>query len=327
MKVRKAAFEQAIVDEVELAKKARDLLQQFSELPPNEKQLLQLSREHSADIAARVFYEALKASSHNDLINKIDSFSNHEVSKQKDNKSVKIIVVPGMFYDEHPETGASGTLIMEVARKFGFEVDIINIQSGGSVTANSAIIESYLKEQQHPNIWLITISKGASDLRHYLQNCKVNRSIKGWINVAGIPKGLPYIDHRLSNPLKRLMLRLLCVLLPIDYKALIELQTEHPYWSNNNWPEDIEMIHVVPIPHSAHLNEITRDKYHVTLTKGPNDGFVPLTDTLDLPGKIYPIWGWDHFLRTPHMSSYLYQMFNYLNSQNVSENKTRAINS
>lgn len=309
MRIIPKIFESAIANEIQLVADAKMLLNNFNLMPPDAKDILKLSQQHSSDLAARAFYEGLLLSEHRFFIQKLQSYKKASVEQFTD---IKILLVPGMFYKEHPETGADGALVMEIARQFGFKVELIETESGGSVSTNSAIIEKKLATEMHPDLWLVSVSKGAGDLRHYLQNCQLNINIKGWINVAGISKGLPYIDYRLTNPLKRLFVRLLCLVYPLKYQALVELQTHHPFWSNSYWPEAIEMIHIIPIPHSAHIQSMLRAKYRKTLKRGPNDGFTLITDVLDLPGHIYPVWGCDHFMRTPGLSSTIYQLFNYL---------------
>jgi len=325
MRVKKKSFEGAICDEVELAKNAKNLLQthlQNKSLPVlNRETILELSQQYSPDFAARYFYEALLQSDYRTFIDALHRHSNEQIESIKEPAIVKIYLIPGMFYKEHPETGAGGTLALEIAEKFGFETELIPIKSGGSMSDNAKIIENKLAGQTHENIWLVSMSKGSADVRHFFQystffdNADSCKKIRGWINIAGIPKGFPYADYRLSTPLKRGILRLLCKIFPVDYQALMDLKTDNPLWNKDNWPKGIEMIHVVPVPHSAHLQGFISKKYHQTLKAGPNDGLVPLTDNLDIPGYIYPVWGCDHFMRTPKMSAHIYQLFNYIVAQ------------
>ncbi len=337
MRVRAKSYETAIVDEVQLAKDAQKLLQEYQQQGKpllNAKTITAISDQYSPDFAARVFYEAVLQSEHGDFIKQLQQYSDKHIEELSNPAQIKIIIVPGMFYKEHSETGADGKLAMDIAKRFGFETARIELKSGGSITDNSAIIEQTLRQEKHANIWLLSISKGSSDVRHFLQHSAFfkdkdnQRRIRGWVNVAGIPKGLPYADYRLATPTKRLVLRLLAMVFPVDYQALLEMKTDHPYWQKQSrkkswqkeeWAENIDMIHLVPVPHSAHIQGFLSKKYHITLKTGPNDGLVPLTDNLELPGHIYPIWGYDHFMRTPNMSAYLYQLFNYIVSKNKIE--------
>lgn len=309
MRLKAKIFSQALCDETQLAMDAEKQLATYTTMPPDADDILKLSQQHSADLAARTFYEGLLISKHQAFFHKLNQYSTKALKHQA---NIKIILIPGMFYKEHPETGANGQLITDIAQKFGFEVECIPIQSRGSISANARLINEKLTGEKHPNIWLISISKGSCDVRHYLQSPELNPNIKGWINIAGIHKGLPHLDKRLNTPVKKIWLKMLCTLFSVNYQALLELQTTHPFWTNQHWPEDIEMIHILPIPHSTHIQTMLAKKYQQTLHHGPNDGLTPITDILGYPGHIYPIWGCDHFMRISALSSYIYQLFNYI---------------
>ncbi len=317
-RIKRRFFEGPLVDEVMLADHAREILKEYSNMPLTRNELIQLLRRTSADIAARTFYESLLVSEHGEFIQKLDRYASDRVEHRAD---IRIVILPGMFYREHPEMGGDGSQIRETASLFGFDVEVINTESTGSVSRNSSIIAERLEDDTHDNIWLFAISKGSSDLRHYLQNYRLNNKIRGCVNISGIPAGVPYIDYRLSNTMKKLFIRLLCSMFKVDYLALDELRAKHEYWKNDLWPENLETIHLQPIPHSAHIHGALRKKYHLTMKDGPNDGFIPLTDVLDWPGSIYPLWGCDHFLRTGRVSECLYQLFNYIAEQSNNKRK------
>jgi hypothetical protein len=49
-------------------------------------------------------------------------------------------------------------------------------------------------------------------------------------------------------------------------------------------------------------------------TFGPNDGLTPLRDCFDYPGRIYPVWGADHFMRIPDLTALLYKLFHFIDA-------------
>ena len=320
LRINRRFFEAPLCDEVALSAQARQHLAELSS-PPTANEILNLSRQSSVDLATRVFFEGVVASSHGDFIRQLNTFPADNVAHRS--SKLKILVLPGMFYREHPEVGADGCLAIEIAGRFGFDAQRVEIESTGSVTANSRILCDRLANETQDAIWLLSLSKGSSDVRHYLQNHPLNDRIKGWINVAGICKGAELADRKLSTPLKRVANRLLCTLLGIDYQALREMSRSHPFWQQNAWPPQLEIIHIVPVPLGSHIQGKLRSRYRRLLTTGPNDGFVPVTDVMSLPGHIYPIWGSDHFLRTPELSPLLYQLFNYIACQ-TSNHERRA---
>ncbi|MEA3412912.1 MAG: hypothetical protein U9R74_15435 [Pseudomonadota bacterium] len=296
-------------DEVLLSVQARKELAGLSS-PPTAAEILELARRSSVDLATRVFFEGIIASSHGKFVRRLQAFPRDNVSHQ--GKGVKFLVLPGMFYREHPEVGADGELAIEIARRFGFDAERVDTDSTGSVTGNSRILKDRLADETQGDIWLVSLSKGSSDVRHYLQHHHPNKRIKGWVNVAGIFKGAPLADRKLATPLKRAANRVLCTLLGIDYEALSEMRTTHPFWQRDAWPSRMDMIHIVPVPLGCHIQGKLGARHTQLQDRGPNDGFVPLTDVMSLPGHIYPVWGSDHFLRTPDLSPLLYRLCHYI---------------
>jgi len=308
IRIKRRFFEGPMCDEVALAARSRQQLISLSS-PPTKAEILSLGNNSSADLATRIFYDWLVLS-HGDFISMLNAFPSDNIRPTR--HDVKILVLPGMFYKEHPEVGADGGLAVEIARRFGFDAVQLEFDSTGSVTDNSRILYEYVVRVAQDDIWLLSLSKGSSDARHCLQNYPFNSKIKGWINVAGIYKGSPLADMKLSTPLRRAMSRMLCALVGVDYQTLCELKTTHPFWQRSDWPSPLEMIHVVPVPLAAHVQGALRARHRQLLRKGPNDGFIPVTDVLSMPGHVYPVWGSDHFLRTPELSPLLYRLFNYI---------------
>ncbi len=50
----------------------------------------------------------------------IQRVNEYEISTVLTDRDIKVIVVPGMFYKEHPEVGARGDIVCEIARECGF---------------------------------------------------------------------------------------------------------------------------------------------------------------------------------------------------------------
>lgn len=304
-------YESPLCDEVELAELARNTLAAMDS-PPGPDEIRQISAQLSADLAARVFYESVRQHEHAGFCRRLESYAADRVDHCS---RLRVLIMPGMLYREHPEVGADGRLAGAIGRKFGFEVEIVPTESAGGVSVNSAILARHLDQDSDRKIWLLSLSKGTSEVRHYLQNGAVNPAVVGWLNIAGIAKGTPFADDKLSNSVKQVWNRLLCLALRIDFSALTEMRTSHPFWQNEQWPERMEMIHVAPIPLSSHIQPGLRARYQEMRDSGPTDGFVPVTDVLSLPGKIYPVWGSDHFLRSPDVSAIIYRLFNYIADQ------------
>ena len=307
-RIRKPIFEASMSDEVELARQARGMLGGLSS-PPSKEEILALLSTHSAEIATRCFYEGIKQSKHKKVIDKINA---QDVDVSNRDAGVKLYVLPGMFYKGHPEVGTDGALIVEVGKNFGFDVEFIDLESAGAISSNANILKKHLENESHNNVWIVSISKGGCEVRKFLQTNKKPSCLTGWISIAGIHKGVPFIDSKFSTIFHRMFNRVLCYVFRVDYRALKELRTSEDGWKNNDWPLDLEVINVVPVPIITHVQQAIMRRYKQTLALGPNDGFIPLIDVLDMPGHIFPIWGCDHFIRTPELSKYIYKLFNYI---------------
>lgn len=312
MRIRKSVFDGPIQDEVELAQHARQLLKNLS-TPPTKGEILKLAETHSVDIATRCFYDGMRNSKHKDVINKIES---QPVKPIENKNEILLYIVPGMFHKEHPELGTNGVLIKKIAQKFGIQTKFIDIKSTGSIAENAKILEKELSRETHSNIWLLSISKGSCDVRSVLQSNIRSDRVVGWINIAGIHKGVPFIDKAFNSIFSRIYLRLIAIIFRIKFTVFKELRTSEQFWQNKKWQEGIDIIHIVPVPLLTHVHNSILNRYKQTLTHGPNDGFVPLVDVLEMPGCIYPIWGYDHYLRTPELSQLLHKLFNYIGFNN-----------
>ena len=309
----KSLFSAAIGDDVLLSKRAKALLQEFN-LPLVQKDILEITQDHGIDMATRCYYENLLQSEHGVFKRKIDEYAHNScyTSDVSVGQGIKILIVPGMFYKEHPEVGADGQLVISIAKQCGFDAEILETLSKGSIAENVSILNHKIAHELASIIWLVSMSKGGSEVRSYLQSCDVPDSVKGWLNIAGINQGSPHAARKISSKLRKLIYVILCKLMNVDYQVLSELHPGHKIWANKSWNKDIDCIHVVPIPLRSHLQRMLEKRYEQLLPYGPNDGMVPVYDAEQLPGKIYPLWGIDHFMRMPQIGRLLYKFFAYI---------------
>ncbi len=308
-----ALFAAPLGDEVELERRARALIAGYA-CPLSPADVQDICVQHGLEIATRAWYESLLLSHHGEFKSCIDAFDIDALQRLDPNtrQRYRLLIVPGMFYREHPEVGADGRLIADIAARVGVEYEIIDIASRGSIRDNSKRISAALERSAGRNTWLVSMSKGSSEVLHYLQSGNPCSQLKGWLNIAGIAAGSPHADRKLSSPLRRLFYRLLCAVLGVDYQVMQELNTDNPMWSNPVDAAQLECIHVAPIPLRAHLTAKLQPRYRKLAALGPNDGIVPVTDVMRLPGLVYPLWGVDHFMRAPGIAELIYRFLCYI---------------
>lgn len=306
--IRRKLFGSDYVDEIKLAEIA-------SAINIDEKENIKsIQQKHGIDVATYVLYKKL-ISKNIQFINQINSYPAKKITATI---PTKIIIIPGMFYKEHPEVGADGRFIQEIASNCGFEAEVLNTDSCGAVSTNSKIIELYLNEAKHPNIWLISLSKGTSEVRKYLQEKNKNniqKNIKGWISISGIIGGTPLAEIKLSNSAVKLFYRIFCKIAGVEYKVIKELTRD--YWNEPFIvPDNFQMVHIAGVPILPHIQPYLIKKYRTLSSYGPNDGIILLEDMLDVAGKVYPLWGMDHFLRSHIRSELIYRLCYYTQTIN-----------
>ncbi len=308
LRIRRPFFAAPICDEVALSRRARNYIADL-EKPLSPEQVLKIAKKESVELATRCLYESLLLSDHGRFIEEI---AQQPTTPIPIDGRIKLYIVPGMFYRGHPEIGTDGSLVGEVAARFGFDVHAVDSRGTGSIAVNAERLKADLERENAARVWLVSISRGACEVRKYLQENVKPAALEGWVNISGIHKGVPFVDGKFSTPARRLFAALLCRVFGVDFEALREMRTDQALWQNRQWPQDLEVVNLVPMPIRSHVHKAILHRYEETLALGPNDGFIPLVDALDLPGRIFPIWGCDHFMRTPELSGYLYRILNYI---------------
>jgi hypothetical protein len=122
--------------------------------------------------------------------------------------------------------------------------------------------------------------------------------VTAWINFGGILDGAPMVEWVCSRWPTRGWYRAVCKIGGHDFNAFQSLRRNHA--SPLNFPlwvfPHIETIHVVGVPLQQHLSSRRARRWHRRLSRwGPNDSVTLLTDVLRWPGKVFPVWGTDHY--------------------------------
>ena len=267
--------------------------------------ILAISNQEGIDFTTTLLYQHIRqAAEHATFIRSIESYDDD--SNRSFDPNLRIVIVPGAFYREFPESGADGRLLRQAAQELGIQIDLIPLKSFGSLKDNAAIIENWLRQNNDRPIVLVSLSKGASDLRVAFaqQNAhQIFQSVKVWINLSGITYGSPIVEWLFAYKLRSLWYRLLLSLQGHDFQITREMGCDptSPLSDDIKIPPHIQMIHVVGFPLQRHMTSpIARRMHRRIAPQGPNDGGgIRLADVLRLPGLVYPVWGADHYLRPP----------------------------
>lgn len=300
------------IDEVQLARKAQPVADRFEGRIPTVQELADLTEAHDVDLATMVFYLAVRSADGNrEFVEAVDQQS----VGQTTDKRITMLILPALFYEEHPEVGGDGAQIVSAARACGIDARVVPTISRGGIDDDLPIIVEALQNVADGEIWMMTLSKGAAEwcclLREHADELPLER-ITTWFNAGGLPRGAHLMDVMLGSRVRRAKTRALCKVIRMSYKSFCEFGTDSPRLRDPlQMPEHLRVINVIGSPLSSHVEKSMQTRFRMLKNLGPNDGMVLLAGALWLPGYVYPVLGADHFFRGSQISSILYRLFAY----------------
>ena len=224
---------------------------------------------------------------------------------------IHLLIVPGFLFAEHPELAIDGALIRNIAERLGATAEILPIESRGVSAVNATHLAERLAAPSDRPTWMLSISKGTSDARAALQLLGGwPASLGGWIDISGIFAGTPIADWWTEETVKRWLMRALFGVTNLPFGTLLEMRRDATIWRDPVHPPTREhLIHVLGFPPPARIEpRMMRNYRRLYAEFGPNDGFTPLVDAFDYPGRLYPVWGADHLMRLPDLSQLIYRV-------------------
>ncbi len=261
-----------------------------------------LARERGLDFATAALYVTLcESPRHGAFIRNVDALT-AETWNFRLPKKVRLVIVPGAFYKEKPQTGGDGRLVKEVADLLGIDSEFVPLLSFGRIEQNARVLADWLGNRDDSPFVLVTHSKSSTEMRLLLarEDCpELLRKCVGWVDVSGLFPGTAVIDWLKSRPVRTFTTRLVLWWLGHPSAALEEISREAcpPYPDACNRVPHMQAVHVVGFPLERHLTSpLARRGYQRLAPLGPNDSVILLGDVLLLPGLVYPIWGADHYL-------------------------------
>jgi len=261
--------------------------------------LREAARERGLDFATAVLFQSLRLSPrHGPLIAQLEA-AVHAVPKL----DADIVIVPGAFYKENPETGADGRMVMDSVRRLGYETAAVPLHSFGTVADNAALLADWLRQRTGRPLILVSHSKGTTEMRRLLARPDAPdlfRRVVAWVDLSGLFLGTPIIGWLRRHRVNYWLVRLLFWWKGLAFSALGEIDRPAcPPWPGalDRVPH-LHVIHVIGFPLECHLSTpLTQRGYRRLSPLGPNDGTILLEDVFLLPGLVYPVWGADHYLR------------------------------
>ena len=134
------------------------------------------------------------------------------------NPTVRVAIVPGFLYQEYPQSGADGRILIEAARGLGMEYEVVPMASTGRLAENANRLLRYLESRRDEPLVLASISKGGSEIAAALQMDPSGQhfaNVVGWADICGILRGSPVVDM-----VSRQRLRMLGFSVPVRFASL-----------------------------------------------------------------------------------------------------------
>lgn len=259
--------------------------------------LAQLTRDHGVDAATAFWYDRVRsAEPHRAFIEAVEAL---DAGAALPPTSARLLLAPAAFWREYPQFGADGAAVLAVARALGLDAEMIRTPSTGSVSESARVIREALAKEADGSVILASLSKGGADVRMALeQDPTLTRKVRAWINVCGILHGSPLVDEMLDGPWwRRLAVRAFLARWRAGFGLLRELR--HAPSPRATAPAGVFVVNVVACPLSIHTAGAITRRHRQLSALGPNDGSTLLQDSIVDGGVVYPVWGADHYFRTP----------------------------
>lgn len=279
---------------------------------PTSESLCEIARRDGIDMATAVFYDFVRTSPENQsLIYAIESDSyqctkpvhaGDPMAEAKRNVATRVLVVPGAFHEEYPQTGARGERILDSASMLGWQVDRLDVPSLAPMAHNAQALLDDLSRHSGTRTILVSLSKGSADVKAAMsmpETANAMDDVVAWVNMSGMVYGSPLVAWLRSRPLRYWPVRLMMWWRGQSFAVMDELRHDTKMGSPKFVPPQVRAIHVLGFPLQRHLSNNWARRGHARLaSQGPNDGGgILLSDILRLPGRIYPVWGADHYMR------------------------------
>jgi hypothetical protein len=289
--------------------------------------LQQITRREGIDFATALLFDRFKKSSqYADFIRQIDALRQSPAPLPNSTGiKARVVLVPGALYAERPDLGGDGMLIKELLTNSGWPWSFVPLASSGSIFENARRIREWLLEHSEEKIILVSLSKGGTDLSVALAESNapsVFRNVVAWVNVCGPLDGSRMANWVLASRLRTYFFQAQFWLQRRDFKLIMDLR--HKSDPNSNLPlllPNLKILHIVGFPLRRHMTTpFSRFCHRKLSVYGPNDGTISLSDLHTWPGKIYPVWGVDHYFRPEGRArEIIAAIFKYLVSHNESK--------
>jgi hypothetical protein len=257
--------------------------------------LADIAGRHGVDFATALFFDRIRRVPRNREL--ATALERADPSERPLRALGKLVIVPALFYREHPGVGGDGAV-------------------GGSARANAEILCDLMPRLCSDPTVIVSLSKGGADLRLAFEAMgRPPAGLRAWVNVSGLLRGTPAIDRLLERWWRRWLLRMIMLRGGASPDLPREFATDpsSPLHRAATAPPGLLVINLLGFPLASHiLTSFGRLRHRQMAAYGPNDGLGLLRDAIVEPGLTYPVWGADHYFRVPAVPILLRRVIAYL---------------
>lgn len=304
-------FESAPVDERALLREVEAAASEQCRSPLNWEWVREMNRSRGTDFASLFLREWCRRNPQNGAFWRAFSAPPPPAPSAAPRR---VVLLPSMFYREHPELGGDGALFQRIAPQYGVAAELIPLRSLGSVEQNADILLEDFSRRRDP-VWVISFSKGSADFKRALARGRevILPKLAGWLNIAGTVGGTHMTEKGAQNPIKQLMLKSWIRLRGGAAGLIEEMDWSHPFSrAAVSLPPAVKVINLLGLPLCCHLRKPLVSTYQYLSTWGPNEGFLVFEDAVSIGGFILPLWGADHYLHVPELSEVAHHFFQFI---------------
>ncbi len=300
------------LDDVALLREADTLLDSLGAL--DEAALRRIVAERDVDVATAVLYQHVRRRDAA-AISAVEGFDPRD-ARPLPRLSGELVLVPASGYREQPAYGGDGAVIRSIGEAFGLSSRLVVTRSIGGVAENAETVRSALAGCAPRSVVLVTLSKGAAEVKVALSTPGPHRdAVKAWVSVGGLPHGSPVVDWALGGWRTWLFVNAVILTGRVGRGFFYEMNHRAPTLEGPvDLPPATPTISILAFPLRWHLQGKLSGRHAAIAHLGPNDGFGLLWDGIH-QGPVVPIWGGSHYLRVPLLSQRFYGVFAWLAAQ------------
>ena len=276
------------------------------------KSLQELSQTFSPDFATLYLTQKLLSDSRNrqvhsifnqELIRAHDAVVQQMVGSKVIEDDYLVLFVPGWDYvDSGAKTGADFAKPRRLLSEMGIRNHLIEINPIGSVEENARVVADHILSYANTGekVLIVSASSGspavALSLGETLTSSEVSH-VTGWLNIGGILRGSPVIDHYKKWP-QRLVFNIFTWIQGWDTKNIETMSEEklRARYEQLDFPKTMAIVNYIGIPLSGQITPRAKDGYEIMSQAGPNDGLTMILDEMVADTPTIVSLGFDHFV-------------------------------